>query len=96
MTIPTDTDGKPGLRIETAASVTARDMITRHLDVFGRAIKADRAANRATVAAYLDGLAAVLALTIVGGHGSREEVIAANMRQLLDAIDRDLKHLRQG
>lgn len=92
----TDTDGKPGLRIESAASITARDMIAKHIGQFQYAIRGDHAANRATVAAYLDGLAAVLALTIAGKHGSREEVIEANVKQLREAVDRDLKHLRRG
>lgn len=92
----TDTDGKPGLRIESAASVTARDMITKHLAVFGHAVRSDRAASQSTMAAYIDGLAGVVALTIAGGHGSKPDVTAAAMTKLMDAIERDLKHLRRG
>lgn len=91
-----DKDGKPGLRIESAASVLARDMITKHIGTFAHVIRQDRVANQSTIAAYIDGLAAVVALTIAGGHGSRPDVIAATTLKLMDAVDRDLKHLRRG
>ncbi len=88
------TDGKPGLRIETAAGVTARDMISKHLAAFQFAIRTDRHAARATTAAYVDGLAGAAALAIQGRHGSRDEVVEATVKQLREAIDRDLQHLR--
>lgn len=91
----TDTDGKPGLRIETAASVTARDMISQHLGAFALSIRRDRMANSATAAAYIDGLAGVVALTIAGKHGSRTEVVEATIASLRNAIDRDLRHLKE-
>lgn len=83
----------PGLRIESAASVTARDMIQRHMQVFAHVIRTDRAANQSVVAAYVDGLAGAVALTITGGHGSRTDVIEAAITKLREAIDRDLRHL---
>jgi hypothetical protein len=86
-------DGKPGLRIESAASVTARDMIQKHVNIFAHVIRTDRAAGQSTVAAYVDGLAGVAALTIAGGHGSRADVIEATVARLREAIDRDLRHL---
>lgn len=89
----TDKDGKPGLRVETAASYTARDMIAKHTHTFAHVLQADRAANASTSAAYIDGLAAVTALTIVGRHGSREDVTEATVKCLREAIDRDLRHL---
>jgi hypothetical protein len=92
----TDTDGKPGLRIESAASVTARDMITKHIGVFMHVIRGDRAAGPSTAAAYVDGLAGVVALMIAGRHGSQEEVTEVTILQLRDAIKRDLQHLRRG
>ena len=93
----TDTDGKPGLRIESAASVTARDMITKHLHTFGHVIRADRAASSSTNAAYVDGLAGAVALTIAGQqNGSQEEITEITILQLRDAIKRDLQHLRRG
>lgn len=96
MNILTDpTDGKPGLRIETAASVTARDMITKHLQMFGPAVMSDRHTARQTTAAYTDGLAGAVALTIAGRHGSKEDVLNATIKSLRDAVDRDLKHLKQ-
>jgi hypothetical protein len=86
-------DGKPGLRIESAAGVTARDMIEKHLATFAYVIRADRLASRSTVAAYIDGLAGAVALTIAGGHGSRSEVVEATIKTLCESIDRDLKHM---
>lgn len=91
----TDTDGKPGLRIESAASITARDMITRHLQTFAHVIRGDRAANQSTMGVYIAGLAGVVALTVAGGHGSKSDVVDAAVKALRDAIDRDLKHLRK-
>lgn len=82
-----------GLRIESAASVTARDMIQKHMSTFARAIRADRAASQSTVAAYIDGLAGATALTVAGGHGSRTDVIETTVAKLREAIDRDLRHL---
>jgi site-specific recombinase XerC len=87
---------EPGLSIESAASVTARHAITQHLTSFHRVIRTDRAASQSTVAAYVDGLAGVVALTIAGGHGSREDVIEATIKLLREAIDRDLTHLTRG
>jgi hypothetical protein len=87
---------EPGLRIESAASVTARDMIEKHVRVFNYVIRHDRAANQSTVAAYVDGLAAVAALTIIGGHGGHAEVVEATVKALRDAINRDLMHLGRG
>jgi hypothetical protein len=46
--------------------------------------------------AYIDGLAGVAALTIAGGHGSRQDVMDALGVKLTEAIDRDLAHLRRG
>lgn len=83
-----------GLRIEAAASVTARDMITKHLAAFSHAIQRDRIASQATTAAYIDGLAGVVALVIAGGHGSKSEVVESTVKALCDAIERDLRHLK--
>lgn len=91
----TDSDGKPGLRIETAAAVTARDMISHHLSAFALAIRTDRHAGQTTVAAYIDGLAGAASLVIAGGHGSKDEVINNTISKLRDAIERDLKHLKK-
>ena len=86
-----------GLRIEAAASVVARDMITKHLGsgLLSHVISKDRIAGQATAAAYIDGLAGVVALTIAGGHGSKSEVVESTIKALCDAIERDLKHLRR-
>lgn len=81
-----------GLRIESAASVTARDMIQQHMSAFAHIIRTDHAAGRSVVAAYIDGLAGAAALTIAGGH-SRTDVIEATVAKLREAIDRDLGHL---
>lgn len=87
------TDGKPGLRIESAAALMARDMIQNHMRVFTHVIRTDRVASQSTVAAYVDGLAGAVALTIAGGHGSRDEVIKGTICALQEAIARDLQHL---
>lgn len=91
----TDTDGKPGLRIETAAGITARDMISQHLGAFSLSIRRDKLAARTTTAAYIDGLAGAVALTVAGKHGSRTEVVEATIASLRNAIDRDLRHLKE-
>ena len=82
-----------GLRIESAASVTLRDTIIKHMQTFAHVIRRDRAANASVVAAYVDGLAGATALTIVGGHGSREDVVDAVIKSLRLAVERDLRHL---
>lgn len=82
-----------GLRIESAASVIMRDTIQKHMGIFAHVIRTDRAANASVVAAYVDGLAGATALTIVGGHGSRQDVVDAVIKSLRAAVDRDLQHL---
>lgn len=82
-----------GLRIESAASVIMRDQIMRHMEVFSRVLRRDRAAGQSTIAAYVDGLAGAVALTIAGGHGSQSDVTEATVKILREAIDRDLQHL---
>lgn len=84
---------EPGLRIESAASVTARDMFKQHMAAFAHVVQRDRAAGQSTAAAYVDGLAGVVALVIAGWHGSREDVIEATIAKLREAIDRDLRFL---
>lgn len=86
-------DGKPGLSIESAASVVLRDTIIKHMQAFSHVIRNDRAAGQSVVAAYVDGLAGAVALAIAGGHASREG-ITATVAKLRDAIERDLRHLR--
>lgn len=83
-----------GLRIETAAGVVARDTIAKHLTLFGPAIRRDKIASTSTVAAYIDGLAGAVALTVAGGHGSKDEVLEASIRSLREAVNRDLRHLK--
>lgn len=95
--IPTDpTDGKPGLRPETAASYLVRESTASHLKNFGYVIQNDRKTARATVAAYTDGLAGAMALAIAGGHGSRDEVLLMTINELRKALDRDLLHVKRG
>lgn len=90
----TDPDGQPGLRIETAASVTARDMFAQHLKAFAFVIRTDRHAAEATLKTYIDGLAGTLALVISGRHGGKDEMLNATMTKLREATERDLAHLR--
>ena len=95
MTRTDPTDGKPGLRIESAASITLRDTITEHMRVFSHVIRHDRAAGQSVTAAYVDGLAGAAALVIAGGHGSRDEVMQQLIALLQKNVDRDLRHLRK-
>lgn len=90
----TDKDGQPGLRLESAASVTIRDTIRKHMAIFQAIIRHDRAAGQSTTAAYIDGLAGTMALVVAGGHSSKDEVLQATIRGLTAALDRDLKHLK--
>lgn len=89
-------NNKLGMSLETAASVLARDMITRHLAQFHHVIRADRLANASTSAAYIDGLAGVMALTVRGGHGSEQDVVDAVVTKLRECVRRDLHHLGVG
>jgi hypothetical protein len=84
---------KDGLKIEHAAAVTLRDAIRQHMATFAFVIRTDRRCGQDIVAAYVDGLAGAVALTIAGGHGSKEEVVNATVRKLREAVDRDLQHL---
>lgn len=83
-----------GLKIETAAAFTLRDAIRQHMQSFALTIRISRPSGQAVVAAYVDGLAGAMALTIVGGHGSKEDVVNATVTKLREAVDRDLRHLK--
>jgi hypothetical protein len=83
-----------GLKIETAAGVTARDAIRQHMQSFALTIRTNRLSGQAVVAAYVDGLAGAVALTIAGGHGSKDDVIDATIAKLREAVDRDLRYLK--
>ena len=82
-----------GLKIEHAAGVTLRDAIRKHMAAFAYTIRRGRHVGQDVVAAYIDGLAGAMALTIVGGHGSREDILYATLTKLREAVDRDLQHL---
>ena len=82
-----------GLKIETAAEIVARDVIRQHMERFALTVRASRAASKGVVAAYIDGLAGAVALTIAGGHGSKDDVINATLVKLRECVDRDLQHL---
>jgi len=82
-----------GLKIETAAGFTLRDAIRQHMQSFALTIRYSRSSGQAVVAAYIDGLAGAMALTIAGGHGSKEDVVNATVTKLREAVDRDLRHL---
>jgi hypothetical protein len=82
-----------GLKIETAAGVTLRDAICRHMISFARTISANRHTGQTVIAAYIDGLTGAMALTIAANHGSKEEVVNATLAKLREALDRDLQYL---
>lgn len=83
-----------GLKIEVAASIVARDLITKHLQQFSYVIRKDRHTGREVVAAYVDGLAGAVALTVAGGQGSKDEIVMATINAFCNAVERDLKHLK--
>ena len=82
-----------GLKIEHAAGVTLRDAIRKHMAAFSYTIRRGRHVGQDVVAAYIDGLAGAMALTIAGSHGSKEEIVNATLAKLREALDRDLQHL---
>jgi len=82
-----------GLKIETAAEIVTRDMIRQCMDRFALTVRASRTASTGVVAAYIDGLAGAMALTIAGGHGSKDDVVKAVVTKLRECVDRDLTHL---
>lgn len=90
------TESQTGLRLETGASILARDMIADYLKTFAHVIQRDRAAGQSASIEFVNGLSGVAALIIAGGHGSRQEVEQQLISKLLEYIARDLRHLRQG
>lgn len=89
-----DNDGLPGLRIETASSVIAREWVREFFGKFQFVIRKDRAAGQAVSAAFIDALSGATALVIAGGHASKEDAIYQTVRAFKDAVERDLKHYR--
>jgi hypothetical protein len=84
-----------GLKIEVAAGIVARDQISKFFVQFAMSVRMNRQAARAVTAAYVDGLAGAVALAIQGRHGSKRDIVETTVRQLREAIERDLKHLRE-
>lgn len=82
-----------GLKIEHAAGIMARDAIRKYMEHFALVIRTNRRASKDAVAAYVDGLAGTMALTIAGGYGSKDDVVNATIAKLREAVDRDLTHL---
>lgn len=86
---------KDGLRVEAACTVVARHGVRQFFDTFGFAVRTDRLAGQGTVAAYIDALAGAMALTVAGGHDSKEEIVNATVLKLREAVERDLQHLKR-
>lgn len=86
---------KPGLSIESAASVTIRKTIRDHFRIFSYVIGKDHAAGKSTHAEYVNGLAAVIALMIAGGQGSKDDILNATAAKLRECVERDLQHIRR-
>ena len=85
---------KPGLSMESAASVIMRDAVVKHMHTFAHVIKADHAAGKSMHAVYVDALAGTIALMIAGGQASKDELIAATATLLVNSLERDLQGLR--
>lgn len=83
-----------GLKIEPAASIIARDMITKYMENFALTIHKHPHVSQSVASVYVDGLAGVMALAIAGGHGSREEVASNTILKLGEALTRDLRELK--
>lgn len=82
-----------GMKLESAASVIARDTLAQYFHVFAPVIRTDRVVNKSVSAEFINGLAGVLALTIAGGLGSKEDVLNATIAKLREYVDRDLQRL---
>lgn len=86
-------NNKAGLSLETAASVTLHDMIQQHMARFALIMRHDRLVSTSVGAEYINGLAGALALAVVGGFGSKDDVIDAAVVKLRECVDRDLRFL---
>jgi hypothetical protein len=84
---------KPGLSIESAASVVLRDAMLKHFHVFSETMRRDHAAGKSVHAEYVNGLAGVIAIMVTGGQGSKVDIINGTVAKLLECVDRDLRHL---
>ena len=84
---------KPGLSIESAASVILHDTILKHMATFSHVIQHDHAAGKSVHAEYVNALAGTIALMIVGGQCSRDDIIAGTATKLIECLERDLRVL---
>lgn len=84
---------KPGLSIESAASVIIRDTIQKYFATFSHVLASDQLAARTVIAAFADGLAGAVAYAIAGRLGSKEDVIEMTVKVLRECVDRDLRLL---
>jgi hypothetical protein len=82
-----------GLKIETAAGVMLRDAIRTHTATFALVIRASRHTGQDIIGAYISGLTAAMALAIVGGHASKEEIVNATLAKLRQVLDENLRYL---
>jgi hypothetical protein len=86
---------KPGLSIESAASVILRDATLKHMHTFAHVIQHDHVAGKSVHAEYVNALAGTMALMIAGGQCSRDDIIAGTATKLIECLERDLKMLGQ-
>lgn len=87
------TDGKPGLRLETAASIIARNFICDHFTQYGAVVRRDKITAQAVTLEFVTGLAGACALAIAGGHASKDEILNVTIATFREYVDRDLQHL---
>jgi len=82
---------KPGLSIESAASVILHKTILDHMHTFSHVIQHDHAAGKSVHAEYVNALAGTMALMIAGGQCSRDDIIAGTATKLIECLERDLR-----
>jgi len=70
-----------------------RDLIRDFMGYYAGAVRLNRVAGQDVAAAAIEGLSAIVALQVVGGHGSREEIESACIAKLRECVQRDLQHL---
>lgn len=86
---------RPGMNLETAASIVLRDTIHEYFSQFAFVIRGHRDVATSVISEFRNGMAGSIALAIAGGHASKDDILAAEFAKLKEYVERDLSRLKK-
>jgi hypothetical protein len=81
------------IKPKSRAAIVLREALTAYIDKRGYSIVNSQRIGEEVAGEALAGVTAICALIIKGGHASRDEMVQAMTKALVEGIDRDLRCL---